>query len=194
MSFRRLIVVIAVALSAAFGSTDAAPAAGGHYTVVGGTPRDAVQIRRALNASTFDWSLVPDEISIHIGGSESLSTRGHIWISPRLLASGVFSWGIVQHEYAHQVEFFLFDDAQRARMMRELKASDWCYGTPGLLHAQYGCERFASTLAWAYWPERRNSQRPVLSTDESAAMAPARFRLLLGSMLGFRPPLGLTRP
>jgi hypothetical protein len=55
---------------------------------------------------------------------------------------------------------------------------------PGLEHAQYGCERFASTLAWAYWPTAQNSMKPASAKDESAAMEPTRFRQLLGIMIG----------
>jgi hypothetical protein len=188
MTSRRLIVVLALALGIGLGCTDAALAAGGNYTVVGGTPRNATQIRRALNASSFNWSLVRAPITIHVAaGSESSSTPGNIWLSPGLLASGSFSWSVVQHEYAHQVDFFLLDDAERAVLTRQLHASDWCYGTKGLSHGQYGCERFASTLAWAYWPDRRNSERPTSATDESAAMAPPRFRSLVAKMLGVNP-------
>jgi hypothetical protein len=187
MTLRRLIVVLALAFGIGLAHANAAPAAGGNYTVVGGSERNAVQVRRALNASKFDWSLVRARITIHIAaGSESFSTPGHIWLSPELLASGSFSWGVVQHEYAHQVDFFLLDDARRAVLTRQLHAADWCYGTPGLPHERYGCERFASTLAWSYWPDRRNSQRPSSAKDESAAMAPGRFRVLVGKMLGSR--------
>jgi hypothetical protein len=189
MTFRRLIVVLALALGVGLGCGDVAEASGGNYTVVGGTARDAKQIRKALNASSFNWSLVPAQITIHVAaGSESASTPGHIWLSPELLASGSFSWGIVQHEYAHQVDFFLLGEAQRTLLTQQLHASDWCYGTPGLRHEQYGCERFASTLAWAYWPDRRNSQRPTSAKDESSAMTPARFRGLVAGMLGFASP------
>lgn len=185
MAFRRPIIVLALALGIGLVSAHAASAAGGNYTVVGGTAKNTKQIRKALNASRFDWSLVPGQITIHVAaGGESFSTPGHIWLSPELLASGSFSWGVVQHEYAHQVAFFLLDDGQRGVLTRQLHASDWCYGIPGLAHGRYGCERFASTLAWAYWPDRRNSQHPTSAKDESAAMAPARFRVLVARMLG----------
>jgi hypothetical protein len=45
-------------------------------------------------------------------------------------------------------------------------------------------ERFASTLTWAYWPCRANVLRPESLSDESAALPPAQFRALLGSLLG----------
>jgi hypothetical protein len=188
MTLRRLLVLLALAISMGFACTDAAFARGGNYKIVGGSPRNVTQIRKALNASSFDWSLVRAPITIHVAaGTESFATPGHIWLSPRLLATGSFSWGVVQHEYAHQVDFFLLDNAKRAVLKRELGASDWCYGTLGLLHALYGCERFASTLAWTYWQDTRNSGRPTSSADESAAMKPVRFRALLATMLGVNP-------
>jgi hypothetical protein len=58
----------------------------------------------------------------------------------------------------------------------------------GLAHRRYGCERFASTLAWAYWPDRRNAQRPTSARDESAAMKPARFRAVVSRLIGFADP------
>jgi hypothetical protein len=90
----------------------------------------------------------------------------------------------VQHEYAHQVDFFLLDDAKRALLLDRLGGADWCYSAPGLAHSAYGCERFASTLAWAYWPNAANTMRPASPRDESAAMAPASFRALLASLIG----------
>jgi hypothetical protein len=192
MLFRRLSVLLAVAIGLL--CVEPSLAAGGHYTVVGGTPRNAVQVRQALNASRFDWSLVRQHITIHVmPGKESASSPGDIWLSPELLASGSFAWGIVQHEYAHQVDFFVLDNAERDILGRKLHGSDWCYGVPGLAHSRYGCERFASTLAWAYWPDARNAQRPTSARDESAAMKPAPFRALLSTLIGFSDPFAVTR-
>lgn len=55
---------------------------------------------------------------------------------------------------------------------------------PRLEHARLGCERFASTLVWSYWQSQDNAYRPISAADESAAMAPAAFRSLLGRLLG----------
>ena len=194
MSFGRLSAILALAITIGLLCVGPALATGGHYTIVGGTPRNSLEVRRALNASRFDWSLVQQQITIHIssgGDSSSYSTPGDIWLSPELLATRSFSWGIVQHEYAHQVDFFLLDDAQRVFLTSELHADDWCYGIQGLQHARYGCERFASTLAWAYWPDARNAHRPTSSRDESAAMKPAQFRALVTKLIGFANPFAL---
>ncbi|MEP6910900.1 MAG: hypothetical protein ABI896_10785 [Actinomycetota bacterium] len=186
MTARRLVLILALALGIGLSLAGSAMAAGGNYTVVGGTAQNATQIRKALDASRFNWSLVREPVTIHVApGIESLSTPGNIWLSNELLASGSFSWGLVQHEYAHQVDFSLFNDSQRRMLTRKLHATDWCFGVRGLPHAQNGCERFASTLAWAYWPDARNSLRPASAADESAAMAPARFRALLSKLLGY---------
>ncbi len=160
-------------------------AGGGNYVVAGGTPKQQAQVHQALDASAFDWNIVPVQITIHIApGIDSEATTGNIWLDANLLDSGRFSWGVVQHEYAHQVDFFLLDEAKRAFLEQALGGKDWCYGVSGLAHEQYGCERFASTLAWAYWPSSANSMKPTSAKDESAAMAPAKFRALLVTLIG----------
>ena len=159
--------------------------AGGSYVFDGGTPKQEAQVKAALDASAFDWDLVPARVTIHIApGIESRASRGHIWLDGDLLSAGRFAWGAVQHEYAHQVDFFLLDDADRARLNAALGGKVWCSSPTPLVHALYGCERLASTLAWSYWPDRFSSMRPRTATDESAAMAPAAFRSLLSRILG----------
>ena len=188
MPLRRLAVLFAT-LASALASPAAALAIGGHYVIVGGTPYEQQQVRQALAVSAFDWSVVPAQITVTIGAPQnSDATPGQIWLSDRLLDTGRFSWGVVQHEYAHEVDFFLLDAAKRTALTSLLGASDWCYEVSGLRHDQQGCERFASTLAWAYWPDADNCMRPSPSTDESAAMAPAAFRALMSSMLGIAQP------
>jgi hypothetical protein len=90
----------------------------------------------------------------------------------------------VQHELGHQVDFFLFDDAKRATLLGLLGGSDWCYGVQGLRHSDYGCERFASELAWAYWPSPDNSMRPTGAGSEAGFMPVAQFRATLAGLLG----------
>jgi hypothetical protein len=159
---------------------------GGHYVFDGGTGSEQQQVRDALDASSFDWSLVPGTVTIHIGTlAADAAVPGEIFLDARLLDSGPFAWGIVQHEYAHQVGFWLLDDAARARVTTALGASTWCYGgDPVLGHDRYGCERFASTLAWAYWQSPSNCMKPTALGAESSGMTPAAFRALLVSMLG----------
>jgi hypothetical protein len=191
-SLRPLILLLSAAWI--LGSASPAAAAGGNYVFAGGTAKQQVQVKLALDASAFDWSLVPQQIVIHIGRTiDSQATPGNIWLDAGLLDSGMFSWGVVQHEYAHQVDFFLLDDEKRQLLDVELGGSDWCYGISGLAHARYGCERFASTLAWAYWPNAQNSMKPVNAKDESAAMAPAEFRQLMGIMIGAPTTLPLAK-
>jgi hypothetical protein len=159
---------------------------GGHYVFDGGTGSEQQQVRDALDASSFDWSLVPGTVTIHIGTlAADAAVPGEIFLDARLLDSGPFAWGIVQHEYAHQVGFWLLDDAARARVTTALGASTWCYGgDPVLGHDRYGCERFASTLAWAYWQSPSNCMKPAALGAESNGMTPAGFRALLVSILG----------
>jgi hypothetical protein len=173
------------ALLAALAVPAAASARGGDYAFDGGTARERAAVRAALEASAFPWDVVPRRITVHIArGGGSHAAAGHVWLDARLLAAGRFAWGIVQEEYAHQVDLLLLDDRDRARLLAELGGADWCGETPGLAHGDHGCERFAATLAWAYWPSRHNVLRPRTGADESAAMAPARFRALLEEILG----------
>jgi hypothetical protein len=189
VSARRIIVTLALALAVGSVCIEPALASGGRYTVVGGTARNAAEVRKALNASRFDWSLVPEQITIHVvPGKDASSTPGHIWLSPELLSSGAFAWGIVQHEYAHQFDFFLLNEVTRGFLTQRLHGAGWCHEVSGLRHDRHGCERFASTLAWAYWPDARNALRPRSTKDESAAMKPAPFRTLLATLIGVADP------
>jgi hypothetical protein len=179
---RRILLLAAAIGALTFPSV--ASAGGGDYVFEGATPAEQAQVRAALEASSFDWGLVGARITVHVRrGIVSHSTRGHIWLDSRLLRTGSFAWATIQDEYAHQLDFFRFDDAMRRRLTSELRAKDWCYGVGGLMHAEYGCERFASTLVWTFWQSPRNAYRPTSARDEAAAMSPARFRALLSQLL-----------
>lgn len=170
-------IVAAVVLAFA----PSALAAGGNYRIVGGSSAERTQVKRALDASRFDWGVVPHQVTIHIRpGVDSHAVPAQIFLDRDLLGAGIFSWAVVQDEYAHQVDFLLFDDEVRARLNAALGGRAWCHrSAPGLPHSSYGCERFASTLVWAYWPSRHNAYRPRSGRDEAAAMPPARFRSLV---------------
>ena len=184
MALRPRILVLLVLALAAMASTPAALGRGGNYVFDGGTHAQRTQVRKALAASSFDWGIVPKQVTIHIErGVDSHASRGEIWLDARLLDSGRFSWGVVQHEYAHQVDFSLLNDGNRAQLQGLLGAKAWCTDTPGLDHTDYGCERFASTLAWAYWQNDENCIKPTSKRDESAGMPPAAFRSTLAAML-----------
>jgi hypothetical protein len=160
-------------------------AGGGSFAFSGGTPSEQATVRSALEASSFNWSLIPATVSIHIGRyGDSYSTYGHVYLDASLLDSGRFAWGVVQHEVGHQVDFFLFDDAKRAQMLQLLGGQDWCYSVPGLKHSDYGCERFASELAWAYWQSPDNSMKPSGPNDEAGAIPVAQFRAVLTQLIG----------
>jgi hypothetical protein len=163
----------------------AAHAAGGRYRIDGGTAIERAQIAAALDASSFDWSIVPAEIEIHVARvSASYATPGQIWLDPDLLEAGRFAWGVVQHEYAHQVDFFCLTDTTRAELQPLLGGQAWWSSpTSALPHAQLTSETFASTLAWSYWPSADNVMQPLRATDESAAMPPAAFRALVQRVL-----------
>jgi hypothetical protein len=153
-----------------------ASAAGGGYVFDGGTAKQQATVRAALAASSFDWTLLP-EVTIHIArGSDSFAKPGEVWLDADLLDSGRFAWGTVQHELAHQIDFFLLDAQKRAILHAALGGSDWCYETAGLAHDAHGCERFADTVAAAYWVSPDNTAK--------ASIAAPRFRTLLNGLLG----------
>jgi hypothetical protein len=179
---RRLVFTVATVLTLALPGQ--ALARGGNYVFDGGTAARQAQVHKALDASTFDWSLIPGRVTVHIGAyGVSHARPGDVYLDEGLLDSGRFSWATVQDEFAHQVDFLRFDDWTRAQLSSALGARDWCYGVQGLAHHDYGCERFASTLVWAYWPSKDNAYRPADANDESASMAPACFRALLSGLL-----------
>jgi len=174
---------LVAALLAAFAFAGAAHAAGGNFVFEGGTPKQQAEVRKALNASAFPWSVVAGQVTIHIApGTGSFSTPGHVTLDADLLDSGRFAWATVQDEYAHQIDFFLLDPAKRERLTRELGATNWCYEIAGLAHSAYGCERFSSTLVWSFWPSKDNAYKPTSPRDESAAMKPVKFRALLAQL------------
>ena len=103
--------------------------------------------------------------------------------STQISCAPALLWGVVLHEYGHQVDFLLLEPAQRDRFHSLLGGEEWFPVTPSLPHDAYGCERFASTFAWSYWPSPANSMKPNGPGDESSAMRPRQFRLVLDEVL-----------
>jgi hypothetical protein len=159
-------------------------AGGGNYGFDGASRAERATVRAALEASSFPWSIVPQRITIHVGAYEvSHSTPGHIWLDRGLLRTGRFAWATVMDEYAHQVDFLVLDGPRRALLQSRLRANAWCYEDDGVDHAANGCERFASMVAWAYWPSPENAYRPRTAGDESATMPAGEFRRLLSTLV-----------
>ena len=187
---RRVLQTLLPAAVAAlvFAHAGTAQAAGGNYRFDGGTAVERAQVREALKASSFDWSLVKAQVTIHIQrGTVSHAVAGEIWLDADLLDSGRFSWATVQDEYSHQVDFFLFTPEIRAQLQAALGAKAWCYENGSIqAHGDQGCERFTSLLPWAYWQSPDNAYKPTAKTDESAAMAPTRFKALLSRLISTR--------
>jgi hypothetical protein len=131
---------------------------------------------------------------VHIGAiGGSYSEAGNVYLDGSLLNSGRFAWGVVQHEFAHQVDFLLLDDSKRALLESALGGKDWCYSVTGLAHSDYGCERFASELAWAYWGSADSSMSPAATRGESNNMPVSQFRALLAQVLAV-PSLATAPP
>jgi hypothetical protein len=178
--------VFATVAGCALASAAVARSAGGNYTIAGGSQFERSQVVQALDASTFDWGRVPGLVTVHIAQNvgDSHSTPGEIWLDAGLLDTGTFSWGVVQMEYAQQVHYSLLMDQQRTQFVPLLGARQWCYEDPSLSPGANACERFAATLAWAYWPSQQNCMQPSGRDDWSASMEPGAFRTLLASMIG----------
>jgi hypothetical protein len=180
---QRLVSLFVAAVAALALGTGVAHASGGNYSFSGGTHAEQTQVRSALNASSFNWDAVKNPVTINIARNipTSYSLPGQIYLDANLLDSGKFSWGVVQMEYGQQVQFSL-NEEQRVALVTALGAKEWCYENPSVPLADQGCERFAATLAWAYWPSTQNSMRPTGASDPSASMAPAAFRAMVVQM------------
>lgn len=164
MGKRLAIAVIAVA---ALGFAPNALAAG--YAFDGGTKAQQAQVKAALDASAFDFTAVPAPVTIHIRrGVDSYSTPGNVWLDADLLSAGTFAWGVVQHEYAHQVDFFLLSDALRAQLHGVLGGTGWWTGGG---HDALDAERFADLVAWTYWPSTANVMKPAWPVSTPAFRA-----------------------
>jgi hypothetical protein len=176
---RRAVLLLLGTIVAATLLPPAGRATGGRYAFAGGTPREQTEVAQALAASSFDWGLVPARITIHIQrGTLSRATPGEIWLDADLLDAGKFAWGVVQHEFAHQVDYFLLTAPLRALLMRKLGTNVWCTDD-AQPRDHLGCERFASMLAWAFWPSTKNCMRPADATP----VATRRFRTLVSSVM-----------
>jgi hypothetical protein len=177
---RRLLLQLSLA-AAALALAPAALCSGGRYTFAGGTAAQQSQVVSALEASSFPWSVVPGPIVVHIGrGVDSRALPGHIWLDADLLDAGRFSWAVVQHEYAHQVDFFVLTDRMREELHVSLAGSSWCGSGD---HATLDCERFADLVAWSYWQSHDNALKPMSAQDEGGQMTPEAFRALLASLV-----------
>jgi hypothetical protein len=169
----------AAAIAVLVVATSAARAAGGHYAFVGGTPAERAGVTAALDASRFDWSLVPETVTIRLQPDQpTAAIPGTILLDSNLVDAGRFAWGPIQHEYAHEVDFFLLDPATRAVLRARLGGVAWLEA--GVPHDDLAGERFADALTWAYWPSPDDVTRPP------GEFAPTAFRSLLTGLLAQR--------
>jgi hypothetical protein len=178
--FRRLFLPFAIA-AAALAIAPAALAGGGNYVFDGGNTTQQKTVVSALGASSFPWDVVPGTVVVHIErGTSSRALPGHVWLDADLLDAGRFSWGVVQHEYAHQVDFLLLTEAMRARLHLSLQGSGWWTGGS---HDALDCERFADLVAWSFWESPENVMKPASAQAEDGQMTTAAFRAELAALL-----------
>ena len=164
-----------------------AQAAGGAYVIEGGSAEAQATLRAALDVSRFDFSRIPEPITIRItrcgcaGAKPGLIVLDEDVVLDTSLGRK-YAWGLIQHEYSHQVDYSLFQDDDRAALRRLLGGRDWCYETAGLSHEDHGCERFAEVFTWAFWPNGSNIQR-----QHARGVAPGiparRFRAIVNRLL-----------
>ena len=131
----------------------AAAVLNGPITINGGNAYEQTQVRAALRMSTFDYTPVAARVTVTIARNiptSDATSSGVVNVDANLLDAGTFSWGVVQHEMAHEVDFLYFSDADRAQLFSALGGASWWYTAPMLAHGDYGCERFASELSWAF--------------------------------------------
>ncbi len=177
---RRFLLQISLCV-AALALAPAAFASGGHYVFDGGSQAEQGQVTAALNASAFPWDIVPGPVVVHIGrGVPSHAAPNQIWLDADLLDSGRFAWGVVQHEYAHEVDFAVLTDAVRSQLHTLLNGVAWSGGEG---HSSLDCERFADLVSWAYWPSPDNVLKPRSAQDEGGQVAPAVFRAALAALI-----------
>jgi hypothetical protein len=184
---RRFLLVLATVVAFLASAGDAF-AVGGNYVFVGGSPEAQAQVRAALNRSAFNWSVVPQQITIRITHCGCAGSKpGEFILDEDVLTSSPFgpryAWGIVQDEYAHQVDFFVFDQDDRRRFMARFGGKAWCYEVAGLAHDDYGCERFSALLAWAYWRSPDNVRTPIWRPADAPRLRRDRFRALVARLL-----------
>jgi hypothetical protein len=92
---RRIVLLLALALLLPAKGL----ASGGNYQFEGATAAERSTVRAALAASAFDWGIVPQRVTIHVGRyGVSHSTPQHIWLDRGLLAAGRFAWATIMDE------------------------------------------------------------------------------------------------
>ena len=156
---RRYLILVA-ALFALLLPADA-KASGGSYTFSGGSEAARTEVRNALDASAFDWSLVPQTISIQIvdcgcagpvRGSSSSTRR----CSSRRRTAAPIPGASSSTSTPTRSGGSLWTMSSGRFSRTGWAAPTFRYERPGLSHDDHACERFASTLAWACWPVAGN--------------------------------------
>lgn len=155
---------LTAAVVAALAFVGAAEAKGGNYEIVGATPTQQATIRDALEVSEFNWSVVPARITIRVSpdlANQAESVRGEIRIQSSFLDWGISAWASIQHEYAHQVDYYLLDNGRRDEALRVL-GLPFPWRDLSRPHDERGVEHFATMLSVAYWPSVLNLLRPTV--------------------------------
>ena len=182
--FARL-VLAATLLALVLPGSAVATSAGAYVAFDGGSVRERAQVRAALQTSSFDWAVVQQQTTVHIGTyGTSYSTPGHVWLDARPAPHGQASRGRPSWTSSPTRSTSSCSTSRAARSSGEASGP-----RPGATSSPsrplaLGRERFASMVAWAYWPSKENAYRPRSRTDETAAMPAPAFRALLADLIG----------
>jgi hypothetical protein len=141
----------------------------------GGSRVEQAQVREALVASSFDWNMLPGTVVVHIAPLDAggYATPGNVFLDSRLLDAGEFSWGVVQHEFGHEVDFLMLHDDDRSILQDALGATAWCSQSDGLPHSAVSVSRRSSPGPTGR--RRRIQCVPKTSEANRPAWRPPRF-------------------
>ena len=133
-------------------------------------------------ASSFDWSLIPGTITVHIGGLRRLvlGLRATSTWTPPSLDSGRFAWGVVQHEFAPPGRLLpLRRRASGHSCSQCARRQGLVLSVPSLDALRLRLRALRLELAWAYWQSPDNVMKPQKTERRVAASCPcAQFRAL----------------
>ena len=134
--------------------------------------RQQATVRAALEVSSFDWSVLPARSSSTSRRSAAPTPRPATSTSTARCSTPAASRGASSSTSSHTRSTSSSSTTRSARRSTQRSAAaTGATASPGLAHSAYGCERFASELAWAYWPSADNSMSPAATHGESGGDA-----------------------
>jgi hypothetical protein len=171
----RILVPLFLAL-AVLASAPVAFARGGNYFFEGGTAaqRARAQVEKALSVSSFDWSVVRSQVTIHIGRNlDSHATPGNVWLDSRFRT---LLMGRRPARVRPPGGLPLADPGEPARAPAAARCEGLVLGHLRVRALGLRLRALRFHLAWAYWQNADNCMKPASKSDEAGGMTPAAFR------------------